>query len=871
MFARNDIFPFGDRQIMVVDFWHQYYPFLSDYWHKLREGTSLLWSWTGGAGHDYIAHIAYYLASPLNLLAVLFPHSILREVVTASLLIKIGFAGLFMSLYLRYVSGRRDILLPAFASLYALCAFTLGYYWNIMWFDTFAMMPLVMLGVRKLMREGKYRVFILALTCAALFNYYLAFFVCIFVAILFFLTCYSSRYSLRETLLKTGIIAACSAIALGMTGFLTVPVYNALSQSYRAGCEFPSTMKFITGFPDIIGNFIAFTPPTTMEGLPNLYSGLISVMLFPMFLMSPKISRREKIGYSVVIAFLVLSCNVNVLDYIWHGFSITNMLPFRFSFLVSFTMIVMAYRAVPLLKNMRQRDLIAMAVTGVLFMTMAMMGRQDNKHVLWSAILCGIYLVLFAVSESSSVGFKRTLQKVIFVAIIVELAVTANTGVSTVGSTDRVDYPPQYEEVMQLLSERELTGGDFYRTEFTKWRTINDSSLYGTDGLSLFSSSANVSMSHFMKGLGLQSWDRANRYFYAETSPLANAFLSVRYQVCRDGQPIDDGVYWDRVSSSGQSLLMENNRHLPLGFMVRDEVADYKGDKVNPYNSQNDLFRRATGLDGDLFTLIDIVHVDHKDYIVHRNDLGDYTYSQDGSTTGGSFKWNYEIPEDCLLYAYVSIDGVNNADFLLNETVLRGYETRRPYIMPVGEFIEGDLISISASSRNRSGSAKVFVAMIDRELFDRGYDLLATETFRPDVFSETRISGSVTALSDGLLYTSIPHGNYWSAFVDGAEVRIETIDGAMAAVWLNAGEHTVEFRYSNDYLTIGLIVSGVSLLLFLALVVFDYVSRRRGGTTLLEAVLSQYLPAGVGAGRERRRGHRGRKRGLPILGRRGKH
>ena len=44
VFALNKVYPFGNQQILVSDFREQYYPFISDFWHKLREGTSLLWS-----------------------------------------------------------------------------------------------------------------------------------------------------------------------------------------------------------------------------------------------------------------------------------------------------------------------------------------------------------------------------------------------------------------------------------------------------------------------------------------------------------------------------------------------------------------------------------------------------------------------------------------------------------------------------------------------------------------------------------------------------------------------------------------------------------------------------------------------------------
>ncbi|MCL2103330.1 MAG: YfhO family protein, partial [Syntrophorhabdaceae bacterium] len=223
VFALHKVYPFGGQQILVVDFWHQYYPLLSDYWHKLREGVSLQWSWTAGAGGNYLGLIAYIMASPLNLFIALFPHEWLREVLTVLLLVRIGFAGLFMSLYLRNTFGRCGLSLPIFASLYALCAFTLGYYWNIMWFDTFALLPLVMLGLQALVREGKFRLYTVSLALAVFTHYYIGFYTCIFVAIMFFNLCFLHKVNRREFFHKLGLIAVCSAVALGMTALLTMP------------------------------------------------------------------------------------------------------------------------------------------------------------------------------------------------------------------------------------------------------------------------------------------------------------------------------------------------------------------------------------------------------------------------------------------------------------------------------------------------------------------------------------------------------------------------------------------------------------------------------------------------------------------------
>ena len=50
-------------------------PFFNELWEKLRNGASLMYTWNIGLGSDFVSVFAYYLASPLNWLVVLFPKS----------------------------------------------------------------------------------------------------------------------------------------------------------------------------------------------------------------------------------------------------------------------------------------------------------------------------------------------------------------------------------------------------------------------------------------------------------------------------------------------------------------------------------------------------------------------------------------------------------------------------------------------------------------------------------------------------------------------------------------------------------------------------------------------------------------------------
>ena len=138
--------PFGKYSMLYSDMYHQYYPFFVAFRRALRSGSGLLYTWSIGMGMDYLGLISYYLASPLNLLSVLVPEGWLLEFFSLLVPVKLGFAGMFFAIFLKKLFGKNDASIAVFGGFYGLCAWALGYQWNVMWLDTFALLPLVALG-----------------------------------------------------------------------------------------------------------------------------------------------------------------------------------------------------------------------------------------------------------------------------------------------------------------------------------------------------------------------------------------------------------------------------------------------------------------------------------------------------------------------------------------------------------------------------------------------------------------------------------------------------------------------------------------------------------------------------------------------------
>lgn len=601
-FAAQEIVGFssdGDKQILVIDCWHQYFPFLQEMQDKMQNGGSLLYTLRSGLGSNFLATMSYYTASPLNFLTVFIPSEYLREFFALFVCIKIGCAGMFMSLFLRGVFKRNDFSIVLFAIPYALSAYMMGYYWNVMWLDTVALAPLAFLGTYALVREGRYKTYVIALALAFFSNFYVGFFVCVFVAIMFFAVNIILLPNFKMFLKRLGQIALFTVIALGLTAVLVLPAYIALQHAYSANSTFPETFKFYDTFTNVIANTMAFGTPSHKEGLPNLYSGLLALIMLGVMILCNKISIREKIVYIVIVGFLILSCNYNVLDYIWNGFHFTNMIPFRFSFLFVFAVLAIGYRAFTQLDRAHWIMIAGGAVIlAVLLWIAKLSGMEDsafnsNLYLGIGYMIC-LVLVAFRLLNTKAVAF------IMIFPMIFELNANVEAGTTAVGTSAYSTYYSNGENVEKLLDKYESGDDDFYRIEMSKSYTINDPALYQYRGISMFSSMINCEISQYMRNLGLLASQAGNRYYYAATTPFTNAILNLKYTVAKTGS-LADTQYNKLVDTEGGVKIYENQAYLPLGFMCNDDIADMDVVSSIPFYYQNQLFKAMTGSSDPLF------------------------------------------------------------------------------------------------------------------------------------------------------------------------------------------------------------------------------------------------------------------------------
>ncbi|MDR0889706.1 MAG: YfhO family protein [Oscillospiraceae bacterium] len=861
VFAIGGLWPFGSYQIMTSDSWHQYYPFFVSFREKLLSGGSLQHTWTVGLGTGYAALFAYYLASPLYLLSVFVPAAYLREFFALTIIIKIACGGMFFAVFVRTVFKRCDLSVIFFSLMYALCAFVSGYYWNCIWLDTFALLPLLVAGTVSLLRDGKFRLYILALALSVWCNYYLSFFSCIFVLLCFLgytICCWNGFKGLWRRFLRIGV---CTVIAFGITAVLLLPTLKAMGNTYSISGQAPnllamninysygnipksmSTAKYLytETLPkalksawQVVANLLADTKPNKMGGLlPNVFSSFTAVILGLFYLCCKKIKKREKFVSVGLLAFFVLSFIFRTLDFYWHGMHFPNMIPFRQSYLFSFVLITMAYRAYTLIDDFKKRYLFfivppCLALIGCGYYFEASIGKRSL--VLNCAVLGGVVTALLLHSKSKR--WRKNLSLALL-ALIITCEMSLGFALDT-GFTYRADYPKNSEEVQMFLSEIDTReeGALFWRTEMNTTQSLNDAALNEYNGVSLFSSAAIVATTRIMRAFGLSAWPTSNRYAYYESSPLTNTLLGIKYIINRNnGQLTAD--YTETIATAGDSTLRENTAYIAPGFMTNIALGGFvsKASTANPLTDQEEMFRLATGILDPLYT-----HFIYSSYEAEENTTltpsgtsgKQFSFSTTSASGKSDLSISYIVPQSGLVCATTFGRGADEVKIYRNGEYLFTCNIKARGLFILGNCAAGDEITLThVTVANATGAIIADLAVLNNDVFDRGMEILSRDKWTLSEFSDTHVKGTIAVTQDGLFYSSFAYQDGWRVYVDGEEIAVCTganpkdgdvkLTDTMICFPLSAGTHEIELRYTAPGLIPGAIISILCLDIFVVL------------------------------------------------------
>lgn len=815
----HEIYPFGKQCMLHIDMYHQYCPFFTELMEKIKTGGSMFYSWNIGLGADFVSLYAYYLASPLNWLIALCPKGYVIEFMTFLVLLKIALCGLTFAYYLQqhflaeYGKGagerngsagmggadqaRREIASYAcaiFGTAYALSAFMAAYAWNIMWTDCMVLAPLAILGLERLIKEGRPVLYYVALSFCILSNYYISIMVCIFLVLWFFLFWAEHKESGYKAWLR---FAWYSLLAGGTGAALILPTAAILGYSGASGISFPESVEWYFHIvSELARSLINVEVYTGDAHWPNLYCGIFAIVFLLLYLCNGKITWKNKIPRLALLVLFWISFANNILDFIWHGLHFPTSLPGRQSFLYVFTVLVIAYEAFLKLRGNRLWHVAAAGVTGAAFFAAAYCyldeTTMERDSVYISAVFLGCYLLLVTGYLVGNAGLKKVMLAIGCFAVVAELTLNFDvTGLDTVSRQAYVENLADYRTVLAAVEAQQRDveteagkqgGAVFYRTEELERKTKNDAALSGYRSATQFSSLMNLNVSHFYQSVGMEGGK--NFYCAGGATPLLSAMLSIRYVLADNA--LEESPIRSLAAQSGNTYLYENAYVLPLGFMMSEEtIAAWDYENLGDIGAQNAL---AELLGSDEAMLTPVASV---------------------STPGES---SFDAGETGYYYATYEKTTVDNLTEEVSDGRTRSFtKVSHGYTLDLGYCQAGTNVKVTNTSDE---TVQMTVYYLNMEALDTAYQKLASQVMELTAFSDTRVAGKIRVEQPGRLIFSIAKEEGWTLYVDGEKTESESFGGAFLSIHLEPGEHEIELRYHSPGFAAGAWISVAAVALF---------------------------------------------------------
>ncbi|MDF2567680.1 MAG: putative rane protein, partial [Oscillospiraceae bacterium] len=599
VYARFGMFPFGEKSVLIMDMSDQYVNFFAGLRDIVLGKDSLLYSWKMGFGGNFIGVFAYYISSPFSVITFFFPKSMLPTALMVLNIVKIGLCGLSFSIFLKFLFKKNNWSVVVFSTLYALMAYNIAYSMSLMWLDGVIWLPILMIGIEKLIRSGQKALFITVLSIMFISNYYISYMVGIFCLIYFVYRFCVIRFEKQEKpnfprRLVDFLISAVAAA--GISSWLIVPTFFSLLKGKIGGYNYAPDRILNFDFYKIFSKmFVGNYDTITNDGLPNIYCGIIVVILFIAFFFVKSVSGKEKILTLSVLALFLISFYVNYIDMAWHIFQYPNWFPYRYSFLFSFFAIMIAYKAFLKLKEIHV--LAFVGATSVILIALYMFSKQvyqPKPHIQNTLviILCILYLICLVVTK-----FNKKLYKFVLPLMIgLVMFETYSSSYDIVKGLDRnfiyktnESYVSFKEDIDPVVQKAKQAEDGFYRIEKNFERSKNDAIAFGYNGITNYSSAYDRNTNMFLKSLGFAQTYLWSSYF--GSTVLTDSLFDVKYVMSKT--PLSS--HYEKTMDHDGVTLYKNPSAMPLAFMVDKGLLAVDTPSENYLFNQNRLLQGMTG------------------------------------------------------------------------------------------------------------------------------------------------------------------------------------------------------------------------------------------------------------------------------------
>lgn len=849
------------------DCFNQFYPvlsYLSKYYRyfflHILDGVPKLYDTNIGFGDSIIGALSYYgFGDAFTMIATLFPVKYMSYAYTLITVVRLFLSGISFIFYGKY-KKISDYPLLLGALLYTYSFFAIGIGMTAFSFTTVMVyFPLIFYGIDRLMNERKSGwmqvsfILVVAVFLQSLCGFYFLY-MDILACVLYFIVQGMDRVVKKIWNVKKFFLVALNilinfALGVGAAGVLFIPVIEEYFQCYRHGDVSFSIMRLFA-LPDketLINSLRNIITPAK-SGYEN---GLcIPIIVIPIVVYLVTNCRKE--GYWKQILFLAIAMwgiLFPAVGTISNGFAYSTIRwTYILYFFLSFIVAVYYDKVVSSFSRINFQIYLMLYIVWLFsFFILNIL----NSQMIFRVIICSLIwvIVIFFIGKialAKQTEYERVYKRLWYVSIMsiaasgVMFYAPQKIGGSGAGAGFKglnfVDSEIRSSKLAQECSKD--TTDEFYRYDY------NDTSLdaplmLGANTTYLYYSMCNGSVYNVFNQLRISP---AIMHTFTLQGLDGRQALETLMSVKTYATDTDN---WNTT---------QNKYFLPLGFTYEKAVSEKTVEsfdqlkKMNVMMSDvivgNDKVGKIAKVDnasepGDIIS--DCTEHQIPINITYGSDIirnGNRIKVNDGSTIRVEFTplQNQETGDELYLYLRnLTSDPSFKYDISLAGKTIRlrdkkdmwYFDNNFDYLVQVQNVASSGVINIVFQNAGEYTLNDIELVENSIGSFEEKYEKLGKDTLKDTVIDGNSVSGSISLDKGKWLFLSLPYDKGWNCKIDGIDTEILRANYSFMTVYIPDGVHNVRFCYETPGLKVGLLLSIISLLIFIVLCIIGRKNEKR--------------------------------------------
>ena len=808
----------SETTILASDGFHQYVIFNQTLRNTLHGNGSLFYNFTSGLGLNFYALMSYYLGSFLSPLVYFFDLRNMPDALYLFTIVKFGLIGLSSTYSLSCIYhklNRLSILL--LSTSFTLMSFVTSQLEINIWLDVFILIPLILLGLHRLVTNQGTLLYFISLVSLFIQNYYFGFMTAIFLSFWFILQIsWDVKGRIRSFIEFTvvSILAGLSSLVM------LLPTYLDLKTHGETFTEIVNFQTDNSWYLDLFAKNLVGSYDTTQFGaIPMISVGLFPLILTILFFTIKSIKPLVKCAYAAFLLLLIASFYIEAFDLAWQGMHAPNMFLHRYAWIFSTVIIYMAAETLVRIEEIKKIHLsipFLFLVTGF-FLTFYFGDRYpylEPIHFILTVEFLLAYSILLLGKVYKKIPFKIfSLLSLGFV--LFEMGLHSHYQIEGLAAEwnfpSRSNYEDQLTEIDNLVKETNSKNSYFYRTEKLDIQTGNDSMKYNYYGISQFSSIRNRSSSSTLDKLGFRSDGTNLDLRYQNNTIIADSLFAVKYNLA-ESDPLKYGfsLYQTEVGLSSY----KNEHAAQLAILTDGVYKDVKFTNLT-LDNQTRFLNQITGLEQTYFTKLYPLSVKNATELNNR-----VTVQTPENEDMPRVNYELTVPADSQLYISIPNISFSNQNQEIVQISVNNMSTNFTLdntfsIFNIGYFEKGQnlnvVIRFPYNSQVSFDQPQFY--HLDTRAYQAAMDIIKSQKVEVKTY-QNMVEANYNATKESSLLFTLPYDKGWSASLNGKPIKIRRAQQGFMKIDVPKGQGTVFLTFVPQGFWTGLLSSLAGIILF---------------------------------------------------------